>query len=180
MRLRILAALPVALTLALTAGCGGDDGGEGVASAEGTKDAGTKGTGTKGGATGGGTKLSRDEMGVKFAQCMRENGVHMDDPKPGEPVRLMIKDVPKATVDKAMETCRQYNPQANATGAPDPAQQERGRKFAECMRRNGVEKFPDPKPGQRGIMIDKRTVGDDPDLESAQRACQDVLQGGRK
>ncbi|RFS84983.1 hypothetical protein D0T12_15955 [Actinomadura spongiicola] len=176
MRLRILAVLPIALTLALTAGCGGDDGGEGVASVEGTKSTGTKG----GGAAGGGAKLSRDEMGVKFAQCMRENGVHMDDPKPGEPLRFMIKDVPKATVDKAMEACRQYNPQANATGAPDPAQQERGRKFAECMRRNGVEKFPDPKPGQRGIMIDKNTVGDDPDLESAQRACQDVLQGGRK
>ncbi|WP_165964226.1 hypothetical protein, partial [Actinomadura sp. KC216] len=137
-----------------------------------------KQTGAAGG--GGGGKLSPDEMGVKFAQCMRENGVHMDDPKPGQGIQLKIKDIPKETVDKAMEACRQYNPQANATGAPDPQQQERGRKFAECMRQNGVEKFPDPKPGQRGIMIDKNTVGDDPDLEPAQQKCQDILQGGRK
>ncbi|WUH97194.1 hypothetical protein OHR68_27115 [Spirillospora sp. NBC_00431] len=172
MRLRILAALPLTLALALT-GCGGDDGDSGgVASAAGAKTNGAA-------AGGGGQKLSRDEMGVKFAQCMRENGVQMEDPKPGEGIRLMIKGVPKATVDKAMEACRQYNPQANATGAPDPKQQERGRKFAECMRKNGVEKFPDPKPGQRGIMIDKNTVGDDPDLESAQQKCQDLL-GGRK
>ncbi|MFI0483088.1 hypothetical protein [Actinomadura sp. 9N215] len=172
MRLRILAALPFALTLALT-GCGGDDGDSGgVASVGGAKQTAAAG--------GGGEKLSQDEMGVKFAQCMRENGVQMDDPKPGQGIQLKIKDVPKATVDKAMEACRKYNPQANATGAPDPKEQERGRKFAECMRQNGVEKFPDPKPGQRGIMIDKNTVGDDPDLETAQQKCQDVLQGGRK
>lgn len=170
MRLRIVAALPLALTLALT-GCGSDDGGDsGVASAGGA---------TKGAAGGGGEKLSQDEMGVKFAQCMREHGVDMDDPKPGKGVQFKVKG-DKKVIDKAMEACRKYNPQANATGAPDPQQQERGRKFAECMRRNGVEKFPDPKPGQRGIMIDKKTVGDDPDLETAQQKCQDILQGGRK
>ncbi|TDD39221.1 hypothetical protein E1287_03725 [Actinomadura sp. KC06] len=172
MRLRILAALPLAMTLALT-GCGGDDGDSGgVASAGGAKQTAAAG--------GGGAKPDLDAMGVKFAQCMRENGVQMDDPKPGQGIQLKIKNVPKETVDKAMEACRQYNPQANSTGAPDPQQQERGRKFAECMRQNGVEKFPDPKPGQRGIMIDKKTVGDDPDLEPAQQKCQDILQGGRK
>ncbi|TDE38689.1 hypothetical protein [Actinomadura sp. 6K520] len=171
MRLRILAVLPLALALTLT-GCGSDGGDDsGVASAGGER---------QNGAAGGGGKPDPDEMGVKFAQCMRENGVQMDDPKPGEGIRLRMKNVPKETVDKAMEACRQYDPMANATGAPDPEQQERGRQFAECMRRNGVEKFPDPEPGQRGIKIDRNTVGDDPDLESAQRACQDVLQGGRK
>ncbi|XRQ04385.1 hypothetical protein ACN3XK_48605 [Actinomadura welshii] len=172
MRLRILATLPLALALTL-AGCGGDGGDEpGVASAGGAQAGGEAG--------GGGAKLSPDEMGVKFAQCMRENGVHMDDPKPGEGIRLKLRDVPKETVDKAMEACRQYNPMENATGAPDPEQEERGREFAECMRANGVEKFPDPEPGQRGIKIDRGTVGDDPDLEQAQRECRDILQGGGK
>ncbi|TDC82683.1 hypothetical protein [Actinomadura sp. 7K507] len=171
MRLRILAALPLALTLTL-AGCGGDDEDDtGVASAGGAQQE---------EAAGGGDKLSKDEMGVKFAQCMRENGIQMEDPKPGEGIKIQSKGGPekRAAMERAMEACRKYNPQANASGPPDPEQQERGRKFAECMRENGVEKFPDPKPGQRGIMIDKRTVGDDPDLEKAQQACQDILQGG--
>ncbi|GAA4240613.1 hypothetical protein GCM10022254_65980 [Actinomadura meridiana] len=172
MRLRTMAVLPLALTLALATGCGDDGGETGVASAGGANQSASPG--------GGGAKQDPDEMGVKFAQCMREHGIDMEDPKPGEGIRLKLQKGDKETVDKAMEACRQYNPQANATGAPDPKQQERARKFAECMRQNGVEKFPDPKPGQRGIMIDKRTVGDDPDLEPAQRKCQDVLRGGRK
>ncbi|MFG2085334.1 MULTISPECIES: hypothetical protein [unclassified Spirillospora] len=172
MRLRMFAMVPLALALTMS-GCGSGDGdgdGSGVASA---------GGGKQGAAAGDGEKRSREEMGVKFAQCMREHGVDMEDPKPGQGIRLKHKG-DKVVMDKAMTACRKYDPQANATGAPDPEQQERGRKFAECMRRNGVEKFPDPKPGQRGIMIDKRTVGDDPDLEPAQRKCQDVLQGGGK
>ncbi len=44
------------------------------------------------------------------------------------------------------------------------------------MRKNGVEKFPDPKPGQRGIMIDK-AVGEDPDFQKAQQTCQPILAG---
>ncbi|TDD92168.1 hypothetical protein E1293_01255 [Actinomadura darangshiensis] len=170
MRLRILAALPIALVLALS-GCGSDDdGGPGVASAGGGKTA---------GAQQGGEKLGKEEMGVKFAQCMREHGVDMDDPQPGKGVQIKAKGN-KAVIDKAMEACRQYSPQANRTGAPDPKQQERAREFAACMRKNGVEKFPDPDPNQPGIRIDKNTVGDDPDLETAQQACQKVLQGGRK
>lgn len=168
MRLRILAALPLALTLTL-AGCGGDDKGDkGVASAG----------GGKGGAAGDGEKPSKGERGVKFAQCMRENGIPMEDPKPGEGMTFRANGN-KEAMDKAMEACRKYNPQVNAARPPDPKQQERGRKYAECMRKNGVEKFPDPKPGQRGIMINKET-GEDPDLEKAQQACQDILQGGRK
>ncbi|MFG2015234.1 hypothetical protein [Actinomadura geliboluensis] len=168
MRLRILAALPLALALVLT-GCGSDGGGDtGVASAGGAKQEGP---------AGGGAKPNLDELGVKFAQCMREHGVDMDDPQPGRGVQLKVKGN-KETVDKAMEACRQYNPQANATGAPDPQMQERARKHAECMRQHGVEAFPDPKPGQRGIRIDAK-VGEDPDFEAAQQECQKILQGGK-
>lgn len=119
--------------------------------------------------------LGPDEKGVKFAQCLRENGLDVPDPEPGKGVQLRIgpgSGMSREEVDKAMEACRQYSPQGD--GAPNPEQEERGREFAACMRRNGVEKFPDPKPGQRGIMID-REAGSDPDLEKAQQACQPVL-----
>ncbi|MDF5759381.1 hypothetical protein [Spongiactinospora sp. TRM90649] len=159
-----LVALPLALTFTMAlSGCAGGAA-PGVASAgQGT----TAATATP--------SLSRDEMGVKFAQCMRENGVNMDDPKPGEGMRLKFQG-DRAVMDKAMEACRQYNPQSNATGAPDPQAERRGREFAACMRENGVEEFPDPKPGQRGIMITPE-VGEDPDFEAAQKACEDKAPG---
>lgn len=167
MRLRILAALPLALALAL-AGCGSDGGdAPGVASAGGAKQTSAPG----------GQKADRGEMGVKFAQCMREHGVQMDDPKPGQGIQIKTKGK-KETIDKAMEACRQYNPMEAATGAPDPKMQERAREHAACMRQNGVEEFPDPKPGQRGIRIDRK-VGEDPDFQAAQEKCQKILQGGK-
>ncbi|MBE1530908.1 hypothetical protein [Actinomadura algeriensis] len=172
MRLRtrgVLATLPLALALALT-GCGGDgDEGSGVASAGGDKAAGAEA----------GQTLSPDEMGVKFAQCMRENGVQMEDPKPGGGLKITANGVDKATMEKAQEACREFNPMESAGGAPSQEDQERARQHAECMRKNGVEAFPDPKPNQRGIRIDAK-VGGDPDFEAASEKCAELMQGGMK
>ncbi|GAA1575682.1 hypothetical protein GCM10009678_68010 [Actinomadura kijaniata] len=163
-----LTALPLVLALTLT-GCGGDGDDGGVASAGGA------GQGTKAAAS---PSMNRDEMGQKFAECMRKNGVHMDDPKPGEGIQLKLdRSVTKETADKAMEACRQYNPAQNSAGGPDPKMEERNRKFAECMRANGVEKWPDPKPGQVGHQIGPE-VGDDPDLQTAQGKCRSILSQG--
>jgi hypothetical protein len=121
--------------------------------------------------------LSRDEMAIKFTQCLRENGLNVPDPEPGKGPMLKFdknSGVTQQKVQEAMEACKEYNPQAE--GSPNPQQEENGRKFAECMRTNGVEKFPDPKPGQRGIMIGPG-VGDDPDFQKAQETCQPILAG---
>lgn len=121
--------------------------------------------------------LSQDEKGVKFAQCLREHGLDIADPEPGKGIQLKVgpeSGLSREQVDQAMEDCRKYSPQGES--GPNPQQEENGRKFATCMRENGVEKFPDPKPGQRGIMIDQET-GQDPDLEKAQAACQSILAG---
>jgi hypothetical protein len=121
--------------------------------------------------------LSRDEKNVKFAQCLREHGINVPDPEPGKGPMIKLdpsSGITREQMDKAMQACQEFNPQGEA--GPDPQQEENGRKFAACMRENGVEKFPDPKPGQRGVMIDK-AAGDDPDFPKAQEACQSVLAG---
>lgn len=184
MRRHTLAALPIALlalTLGLT-GCGAEDDGSQVASGSQSsgQSSGQAGSGT-GEATSAPPSLSQDELGVKFAQCLRENGLDVADPEPGKGIRLKLDGsdpTKKAAIDKAMEACRQYNPQGQSSAGADPKLDERNREFAACMRKNGVESFPDPKPGQRGILVDKRT-GEDPDFEKAQQACQSVLSGGR-
>ncbi|WP_214324921.1 hypothetical protein [Nonomuraea sediminis] len=156
---KLIAALPLLLALALT----------GCSTAEGASPTGP---------ASGKPSLSRDEMGVKFAQCMREHGIKMDDPQPGKGIQLkMDGSVPKETVDKAMEACRQYSPMNDQSPADSAKAEERNRKFAECMRQNGVEAFPDPQPGQKGVMI-SGDVGNDPDFKSAQEKCQGVLSGG--
>jgi hypothetical protein len=157
--------LAVSTALAL-AGCGSDGGGDGVASAgvgqESTEAA--------------EPSLSREEMGVKFAQCMRENGVPMDDPEPGKGIRVRVDpSIGQETVEAAMEACREYNPQQNGSGGGGQQMAERGRAMAQCMRENGVEAFPDPEPNG-GIRIDK-SVADDPDFEAAQQTCQELMAG---
>lgn len=175
MRLRTsgaLAALPLTLALVLT-GCGSSGGDKDkVASANGGSVSTGTGSTPGGGNVGGGGK---GDQAVKFAECMRKNGVNIPDPDPGSGRITMKLDgsVPKEKVDKAMQACRQYSPQGDGS-TPDPQEEERGRKYAECMRKNGVEKFPDPKPGQRGIMMGAE-AGEDPDLQSAQQKCESVL-----
>ncbi|MBC9711275.1 hypothetical protein H9Y04_01650 [Streptomyces sp. TRM66268-LWL] len=160
----ILAALPLVLALALT-GCGSDSDGGGVASANGAEKDGASAS----------PSLDPQEMGMKFAACMRENGVPMDDPEPGEGIRMKLDgSIPKETVDKAMEACRKYQPQGQGGKGPGA---EKMREYAQCMRKNGVDAFPDPSDG--GLRIGKEIV-EDPDFDKAQEACQDLMGGDLK
>ncbi|MEV1168209.1 hypothetical protein [Nonomuraea sp. NPDC049784] len=160
MRARVLGALAAAALF--LAGCGADDGG-------GADVASVTGTGTQAAAS---AKPSEDpyQKMLKFAQCMRENGVQMDDPQPGKGILMKLDgSVPKETVDKAQEACKQYAPSGERSGQPDPKRGEALRKLAQCMRDNGVESFPDPDGGAMRITGE---VGDDPDFKSAQQKCQ--------
>ncbi|MFD7293326.1 hypothetical protein ACFV9W_08565 [Streptomyces sp. NPDC059897] len=164
-RTRAAAAAPALLLALLLSGCGSGDDGGGVASANKAKES----------TAGAKSSLSPEEKGAKYAQCMRENGIPMEDPKPGEGVRLQIDgSIPKETVDKALEACRKYQPQGTRGGG-NGKQGENMREYAACMRENGVDAFPDPTE-EGGIRIDG-SVSKDPDFKDAQKACQDVLGG---
>ncbi|MEW2487756.1 hypothetical protein [Streptomyces sp. NPDC048411] len=158
----VLAALPLALALVLT-GCGSDDDGAKVASAGGNKKD-SKSDSSQ-------SDKEKQESGVKFARCMRENGVDVEDPQPGKPMRVMGDG--STDLNKAMQACRKYMPQGGP-GSPneDPKAQEQMRKYAQCMRKNGVENFPDP--GDGGMRLDNSITGD-PDFKKADKACQDII-----
>ncbi|GAA2876729.1 hypothetical protein [Nonomuraea rubra] len=163
MRRRVFGALvtaPFALTLILT-GCGsGDSGGSDVAS--------VTGTGNQPAAS---ASPSEDPqaMGLKFAQCMRENGIDMPDPEGGRVTMRFDKNTPQEKVQAAQEACKQYAPSGTRQGGGDPKQAERMRKLAQCMRDNGVEAYPDPEGNMMRITPE---VGEDPDFKSAQEKCQ--------
>ncbi|MFI1012207.1 hypothetical protein [Streptomyces sp. NPDC020965] len=164
-----LVALPLVLGLALT-GCGSeDDDRDGVASAA---------TGTASDTESKKPKLSRQEQGLRFARCMRENGVAMEDPVEG---RITVKrndGVDKAALEKAMAACREFQPQgAGPGGKVDPKIAEGMRKFAACMRKNGVEKFPDPG-ADGGIRINGMV--NDAEFKKAEELCGDLLTKARE
>ncbi|GAA1830549.1 hypothetical protein GCM10009682_56610 [Luedemannella flava] len=157
------AALPLIL---VAAGCAGENKSPKVASVGGTASAAATVDPELAG-------LDEKEKALKFAQCMRDNGVPMEDPKFGEGGEMTIaisgEGLDKATIDAAQEKCKKYAPMGPGSGGKvDPKMQENMLKMAQCMRENGVENFPDPKEG--GIQIDG-SIAEDPDFKAADEKC---------
>jgi hypothetical protein len=175
MRVRTALLLGLLLVLGLAAGCGKGRGGDnGVASAGGTP------TASAGAGTGNSTPdpAKDQENMLKYAQCMREHGVDMPDPQfEGGGISMSIpQGTDKAKVEAADKECRHFMPNGGQPMKADPEMQEKMRKYAQCMRENGVPEFPDPSE-DGGIRIEGGPGGSlDPGGETfkqADKACQE-------
>jgi hypothetical protein len=169
---------PGALVLAalLLAACGGGGGGPRVASAGGATTT-----------TAANTPAAQHDplqAGLAFAKCMREHGVDVPDPKPGQGGLVRIAPGASTNPDdpkvRAAETACRPLLGAGGTGAgpDDPKARAAMLDFAKCMRANGVENFPDPT-GNGDIAIGGSNGVDpsSPAFQKAQRACQSKLGG---
>ncbi|MEV4110935.1 hypothetical protein [Nonomuraea sp. NPDC049695] len=58
-----------------------------------------------------------DQM-VKFAQCMRQHGIDMPDPKPGEGMRFEIRKGSEEKIEAAHKACEQYAPDGGKVKHP--------------------------------------------------------------
>ncbi|PZG12338.1 hypothetical protein, partial [Nonomuraea aridisoli] len=130
----------IATALALLAtGCGGGQSGTGVASvaAASADPADPAEPVVRAGAT---ATADRAEQGRKFAQCMREHGIPMEDPGAdgGGGLSTIIKDVDKKKLRDATEACRAHVPVKDRARV-DPEQVDKLRELARCMRENGVD-----------------------------------------
>jgi hypothetical protein len=106
--------------------------------------------GTGAGSDGGNANAAR-EQAVKFAQCMRTNGVR-EFPDPDASGTFTIETIANGTsidtdgpaFEQAITACKDIEP-AGFTGANrTPEQQQAALEFAQCIRDNGVKDFPDP------------------------------------
>lgn len=189
--LAVLAFAVLAFALLLAA-CGGGGGGNGVASAGGQ----SASQSNKGG-KGKPTKAEKEEAGRKFAQCMREHGIDIPDPKfdeNGGPV--VFNDAangggqgqPPADqqkLEQANKDCEHFmKGVVNGSGRkPDPAEQkkiqEQALAFAKCMREHGID-FPDPQFGENGEMTQAVRIndGDSQQFQQAQDACKQYAPDG--
>ncbi|MFI7213784.1 hypothetical protein [Micromonospora maritima] len=159
--------LPALLALAL-AGCGGaDDDGPAVATAG--------GGGAKPSASAAGATLSDSDRQLKFAQCMREQGINMPDPEAGGgPAFRFDEGTDPQKIEKAMEQCRDLLPNGGQAPQLDDQQMEQLRNMAKCMRENGVPDFPDPGADGR-IQIRPGNGGmdpNDPTMKTALEKCR--------
>jgi hypothetical protein len=58
----------------------------------------------------------RDQM-LKFAQCMRQHGVNVPDPQPGEGITMRVEKGSEAKMEAAQKACQQYAPGGGAKGS---------------------------------------------------------------
>lgn len=159
-RLRVCAAALSLTALAFLAAACGDSGGKSEAGGSGT------------GASTGNGGASMDQR-LKLAKCMREHGVDMPDPKPGQDqpgITIGGNGVSPQKIEKAMKACR------SVAGIPapkpiSPAEKDKQLKFARCMREHGVD-MPDPTFNGANPAIPLPSAGPEKDrFDKASKAC---------
>jgi hypothetical protein len=96
----------------------------------------------------GGNKATDWDKAVKFAECMRSNGVS-DFPDPNANGDFVYGvSVSPAVWKKTLGACKELQPPGTLSAKRSPEQQSVGLKFAQCIRDNGVKDFPDPVNGE--------------------------------
>jgi hypothetical protein len=118
-------------------------------------------TGT--GSSGASQTASNHDRAVKFAECMRANGVSEFPDPPASGTLTLDGVVNGSSLDprtpawkRALGACKDLEP-AGFVGRRRSAQEQKAAlKFAQCMRDNGVPDFPDPTP--TGPLIDTSAI----------------------
>jgi hypothetical protein len=156
MRLR-LTTLALLAALAVT-GCG-----------PGTPDVATAGGKAGAGAT---PTANATEQQARYEQCLREHGVEVRPSDKYAPV----SPVPQDRVDAAEQACARYLPTEVEPEPKDPAELEKLRQFARCLREHGVPEWPDPDPrtGEFTWSSDEQAgaAKRNPKLPAAMTACE--------
>jgi len=137
-RRRLLAALALIAMVALISACGS-----------------TAPAGTGSGSSGTSNAAANAHKAVKFAKCMRSNGVS-EFPDPGASGSFTIDGVVNGSsldpdnpaFKQAISACKNLEPAGFTGGKRSPQQTQAALKFAQCIRANGVKDFPDPANGQ--------------------------------
>ncbi|HEX8742024.1 MAG TPA: hypothetical protein VF712_02715 [Thermoleophilaceae bacterium] len=141
------------------AACGGGDGGRDPAA---------------------GDREKLEQAGLKHARCMREQGVDVPDPKPGEGGMILVGPAQggsPAKQERAMRECEKYLrdlPPPRLSEEQKEEMRDAALAHARCMREQGID-FPDPTFGPDGSITVKVGPGelepDDPKMQSAEKAC---------
>jgi hypothetical protein len=131
----------------------------------------SNGAADTGAGSGGNNTSAAHDQAVKFAECMRQNGVS-GFPDPGASGAFTIDaiangsslDVSSPAFRQAMSACKTLEPPGFTGATRSPEQQKAALQFAQCVRDNGVSDFPDPAPD--GPIIDTSRMPGAPSAHS--------------
>ncbi|MBP8535858.1 hypothetical protein [Streptomyces sp. MK37H] len=129
------------------------------------------------GSAGAGDKKAKS---MAFVECLRDNGVP-DFPDPAADGSILLDpssgiDVKGDAYKKAEKACERLMPEGRRA-SPPPGGMPDLTKYVDCMRKNGVPEFPDPKgggfaPEEAGIDVKS------PEFRDAHKACRQHLPAG--
>jgi hypothetical protein len=101
-------------------------------------------------------KPTGQDKAVKFAECIRGQGVS-DFPDPDAKGEFQYGvSVSPAVWTSAVKACKELQPPGSLSAKRSPKQQSAALRFAECVREHGVKDFPDPANG--APMIDTNHI----------------------
>jgi hypothetical protein len=160
----VLLAASAAAIVVVTAGCGGSGGSDSSSSS------------SKSGSSGSNANPTL-EKAVKYAQCMRENGV-TDWPDPDKNGRFVIgaggPNQNSPQFKNAKQACKSQEPPGIEDDPAEVAQaQKEWLEWARCMRKNGITNMPDPQNGRLLVPRDRINTNS-PQFKRAMSACQGV------
>ena len=120
-----------------------------------------------------------EQAGLKHARCMREHGIDVPDPKPGDGgvIRVGPEQGDMSKQRRAIEECEKYLkdiPPPKLSDEQKAEMRDAALAHSRCMREQGID-FPDPKFGPDGSVTVRIGPGgvdpNDPKLRAAERAC---------
>jgi hypothetical protein len=115
------------------------------------------------GSSGGSKNTTQHAKAVRFAECMRNNGVSAF-PDPDASGKLTVDgvlngssiDSDGAAWKQAISACKDLEPPGFTGTTATPKQMSARLKFAQCIRDHGVKDFPDPT--KDGPMVDTNRI----------------------
>jgi hypothetical protein len=134
------------------------------------------------GSGGGNNAAANDQKALKFAECMRSNGVS-EFPDPGASGKFTIDEIANGSsldtstpaFTQALRACEDLEPAGFMGSRRSPQQQEAALKFAQCIRANGVPDFSDPT--ENGPLIDVQKGQSNMELQAALQKCRYLMAG---
>jgi len=121
----------------------------------------------------------RARQAQQYIDCMRSRGVVMLDELTSEGMPQVDKArSPFQKVAAGMDACKESIPSAADAPRPAAADVERMRRYAACLRSQGLSDYPDPDPqtGEPALSEELALrLKQDPRLPVAERACASML-----
>ncbi|MFE2931930.1 hypothetical protein [Streptomyces sp. NPDC059278] len=131
------------------------------------------GSGTESGGSASGAKKTEEDQALEHRKCLREQGLDIPEPKPGENSRGITVNgggKSKKEMEKAFKACQD---KAVGGGSKEltQAQKDKMLAFARCMRKNGID-MPDPKFDGGMAQAPAMQQKDMKKFEKANAACE--------